>query len=138
MGSRPTPETFPELPTCIVWVRGGLALLLLLLKPREGATSVLLGLNVITFVPILWCQLYLLADTQQYQNLNFAGVPNALALYILVWIYLYSSTHANVLEDLLEGRTTIEKTVMTSAADETISPPPEPVVDTIMATADEF
>jgi hypothetical protein len=135
MGSRPTPETFPELPTCIVWVRGGLALLLLLLKPREGATSVLLGLNVITFVPILWCQLYLLADTQQYQNLNFAGVPNALALYILVWIYLYSSTHANVLEDLLEGRI-IEKTV-TATADEIISPPPEPVVDN-MATADEF
>jgi hypothetical protein len=88
LASKPNAETFPELVDCIVWLRFGLAIAYgLYLGPKIGAIKLLFGLNVVTFVPIMYCQLLLLADMDSYQSLHFAGVPNALGMLLLVWVF---------------------------------------------------
>jgi hypothetical protein len=88
IGSKPTPESFPELEDCIVWLRFVLAIGYgTYLGSTPGALACLFGLNVITFIPILYCQMILLADMDAYKNLHFAGVLNALAMMILTWIF---------------------------------------------------
>ena len=91
IGSKPTPESFPELIDCIIGLRLILAISYgLYLGPTVGAVHALFGLNIVTFLPILYCQLILLADMDAFKNIHFVGVPNALALLILVWILGYT------------------------------------------------
>ncbi|KAI2493410.1 hypothetical protein MHU86_21109 [Fragilaria crotonensis] len=88
VGSKPTPESFPELEDCIVWLRFIIAIAYgTYLGSTPGALACILGLNVITFIPVLYCQMILLADMDEYKNLHFAGVLNALAMMILTWIF---------------------------------------------------
>mmetsp|Transcript_36774 Transcript_36774/g.75004 ORF Transcript_36774/g.75004 Transcript_36774/m.75004 type:complete len:151 (-) Transcript_36774:57-509(-) len=97
VNSKPTSATFPELPDMITWLRMGLALLYGLslgLRDTAGGVGVIFGLNVITFVPIIYISSVLDANTDTYKNLNFVGVPNALALMLLVWLYLFTMEHA--------------------------------------------
>mmetsp|Transcript_25784 Transcript_25784/g.39610 ORF Transcript_25784/g.39610 Transcript_25784/m.39610 type:complete len:158 (-) Transcript_25784:79-552(-) len=96
--SKPTYATFPELQDVIIWLRMFLAIfygLHLGFSQTKGGVGVLFGLNVVTFLPVLYCNTYLAADTESYPNLTFAGVPNALALLLLIWIYLYTSEYAD-------------------------------------------
>jgi hypothetical protein len=86
IGSKPTPESFPELIDCVIWLRFVLAVSYgLYLGPTLGAVNALFGLNLVTFLPILYCQLILVADMDAFKSIHFAGVPNALALLILTW-----------------------------------------------------
>ena len=86
IGSKPTPESFPELIDCVIWLRFLLAVSYgLYLGSTVGAVHVLFGLNLVTFLPILYCQLILVADMDAFKSIHFAGVPNALALLILMW-----------------------------------------------------
>mmetsp|Transcript_27725 Transcript_27725/g.41957 ORF Transcript_27725/g.41957 Transcript_27725/m.41957 type:complete len:164 (-) Transcript_27725:285-776(-) len=98
IGSKPSPETFPELPTCVLWLRFVLAIvfaLYLTTSLRAGAVSILFGLNVVTFVPLLFCKILLLADMDAWENkLTFTGVPNAVGLLLLVWVYCFTRQHA--------------------------------------------
>eukprot|EP00540_Astrosyne_radiata_P018963 CAMPEP_0116867914 /NCGR_PEP_ID=MMETSP0418-20121206/26888_1 /TAXON_ID=1158023 /ORGANISM="Astrosyne radiata, Strain 13vi08-1A" /LENGTH=155 /DNA_ID=CAMNT_0004503791 /DNA_START=75 /DNA_END=542 /DNA_ORIENTATION=- len=94
----PNVDTFPELPDAVIWFRFVLAIvygLHLGLSATRGAANLIFGLNVITFIPILYCQLILAADTDSYRHLTFAGVSNSLALLLLIWMYFYSVSHAN-------------------------------------------
>ena len=45
--------------------------------------------------PIVYISSFLEANTDSYKQLNFAGVPNALALMLLVWLYLFTLYHAD-------------------------------------------
>lgn len=88
IGSKPTFDSFPELEDCIIWLRFVLAVSYgIYLGPNSGALGCIYGLNIITFIPILYCQVLLLADMDSYKNLHFVGLPNALAMMMLTWIF---------------------------------------------------
>lgn len=98
--SKPTMESFPELPDCIIWLRFVMALCYvswLILSPsggRRGGANLLLGLNFVTFVPVIYCQWYLGADSVSYGNsLLFGGVVQSLAAVLLIWAYFYTESH---------------------------------------------
>ena len=96
--SKPTMETFPELIDCVVWLRFSLALFFGLWigneNPSKGGTNLMLGLNLIAFVPILYCQTFLGADQESYgPKLLFSGIVQGLALAVLIWIYCYTDQH---------------------------------------------
>lgn len=98
INSKPTSATFPELPDMIMWLRMGLGLaygLSLGMRDSVGGVGIIFGLNVIIFVPIVYISSFLEANTDSYKQLNFAGVPNALALMLLVWLYLFTLYHAD-------------------------------------------
>lgn len=113
--SHPTEETFPELPDVLVWFRFSLAVaygLYLGLSGVRSSVYVLQALNLITFVPVLYCRLYLgisdfagasstLSSTSSSSSSSssfgsqivFAGTMNALALTLLLWIYFFTAQH---------------------------------------------
>mmetsp|Transcript_6373 Transcript_6373/g.9386 ORF Transcript_6373/g.9386 Transcript_6373/m.9386 type:complete len:165 (-) Transcript_6373:122-616(-) len=97
IGSKPSPETFPELPICVLWLRFVLAIafaLYLTSSPTAGVVSILFGLNIVTFTPLLFCKMLLLADMDAWENkLTFTGVPNAVGLLLLVWVYCFTNQH---------------------------------------------
>ena len=96
--SKPTAETFPELPDAVVWFRFVLAILYgsyLGLAHIRGGANVIFATNVILFLPFLYCQLILAADTDSFPSLTFVGVIHAVALMLLVWIYFYSMSFAD-------------------------------------------
>jgi len=77
----------------------------------------LYGLNVVAFVPIMYTKL-LGADLDSYDNIIFAGVPNALALLLLVWIYCYSLDNASE-EATLAEMINVMRTVTAEGAEGT-------------------
>jgi hypothetical protein len=88
-GSKPNATTFPELLDMVIWSRFFLAVAYAInLRGRTGASSCMMGLNLITFLPFVFCTIYLGADSDSYENLTFASVPNCVGLFLLVWIYL--------------------------------------------------
>uniref|UniRef100_A0A7S0F4L3 Uncharacterized protein n=1 Tax=Craspedostauros australis TaxID=1486917 RepID=A0A7S0F4L3_9STRA len=100
INSKPTAETFPELPDMIIWFRCFLAIfygayLGLMRTSTSHASGIIFGLNVITFVPYVYCQTFLGVADESYGNkILFGGVFNALALMLLVWTYFYTTEHA--------------------------------------------
>jgi hypothetical protein len=98
IGSKPNPTTFPELPDCVLWLRCTLAVGYgIYLGARPGAVNLLFGLNVVTFLPIMYCQLLLLADMDSYTeptSLHFVGVVQAVGIVMLVWIFGFTQAHA--------------------------------------------
>lgn len=99
-GSKPTAETFPELPECIIWMRFFLAVNygiyagLTVLTNEKGAIPLLMGLNFVAFAPIMYTMTILQADSDSYGGkLLFAGLANAMALVLLIWIYYYTWVH---------------------------------------------
>jgi hypothetical protein len=99
LGSKPNLETFPELPQVVIWVRAILGLIFgayMGLVAKQGAAGLILGLNVITFIPTIYCKSMLLADIESYgMSVQFGGVTNALALSVLIWIYGYTWRHSD-------------------------------------------
>ena len=101
LNSKPTEETFPELPTLVIWTRFVLAIIYGLWislgqhgPGRTPGTSLMLGLNFITFLPALYCNTFLGADSESYgTKIYFSGVVNAMALMLLIWIYFYTLEH---------------------------------------------
>lgn len=97
--SKPTKETFPELPDVILWLRFILALaygVWLGFNPmnRAGAANLMFGMNIITFFPVVYCSLFLGADQVSYDNKIFStGVLSSLALMLLIWTYMYTLQH---------------------------------------------
>ena len=99
-GSKPTAESFPELPECITWMRFvlavnyGIYMGLTVVNNEKGAIPLLMGLNFVAFSPLLYTMVVLQADSDSYQGkLLFAGLPNAMALVLLIWIYYYTLIH---------------------------------------------
>lgn len=104
--SQPTEETFPELPEVLVWFRFVLAVTYGLYLGWSGVRSsiyILQALNLITFVPVLYCRLYLgmndftgassSSSSSFGSQIVFAGTVNALALTLLLWIYFFTAQH---------------------------------------------
>mmetsp|Transcript_22446 Transcript_22446/g.27686 ORF Transcript_22446/g.27686 Transcript_22446/m.27686 type:complete len:159 (-) Transcript_22446:42-518(-) len=94
--SNPNASTFPELPICITWLRLFLGLvcgLTLGLRDINGGFGLLTSLTILTFLPMVYVEIYLGANTYSYSNLTFAGVPNAMALVLLIWIGFYTEGH---------------------------------------------
>ena len=95
-GSKPNATTFPELPDVAVWLRSFLAIAYAWhLRGKTGGAGFLLGVNLITFLPFIYFSTFLGVDADSYENLTFAGVPNCLALFLLVWIYFYTLDNEN-------------------------------------------
>jgi hypothetical protein len=97
--SKPTFKTFPELVECIVWLRFVLAVFFGIYAGTTsrsgGGGNILVALNFIAFPPIVYCQSFLAADQESYgTKLYFSGIPQALALAMLIWIYFYTESHA--------------------------------------------
>ena len=59
----------------------------------KGLSGILFGLNIVTFLPMFWFRSYLGADIGSYKSLKFVGVPNAVALLLLVWISFFTMKH---------------------------------------------
>ena len=104
IGSQPTPETFPELPECLIWMRFGLAVMFSVFyfgyRDTEnfvgGALPLVMALNIVGFIPLLYCRLILVANTDAYDSkLIFDGLLNAMALILLLWIYIYTQVRTS-------------------------------------------
>jgi hypothetical protein len=97
MNSKPTLESFPELVDLLLWVRFFLGIiygLYLGLNGIRSATLPLQGLNLIAFLPIMYTNLYLGVDSESFgMKLIFSGTFNALALCMLIWLYLYTAAN---------------------------------------------
>jgi hypothetical protein len=96
--SKPTPETFPELPDCIIWIRFFLALvygLMIGLQPNSrGAVNIMFAVNLVSFVPFFYATTYLGATQEEYgTKLIYGGVPQGIALVLLIWLYFYTEFH---------------------------------------------
>jgi hypothetical protein len=98
--SKPTVESFPELPECIIWMRFIMAVCYgcwLVTSPSgrlRGGSNILLGLNFVTFVPVLYCTTYLGAVQESFgTSLMFGGVLQSLSVVLLIWIYFYTESH---------------------------------------------
>jgi len=95
--SQPSENSFPELPDVLVWVRFGLAAAYGYFAGTRGVRSGILPLqafNLIVFVPVVYCRLYLMAPAGVFPGKTvFAGSFQALALFLLIWIYFYTLLH---------------------------------------------
>lgn len=103
-GSKPDSNSFPDLPDYITWARLAIGLIYGTLVlgtmgtnqavPGKMRLNLVFGITLITFLPIVYCETFLHADTDSYQNIKFVAVPNGVALMVLVWILLYTMEHS--------------------------------------------
>lgn len=85
----------------------------------QGFIGLMFGLNVITFFPIIYLNLYLNAQQDTYKSsggsLNFVGVQNAFALMMLLWITFYTMVHEE--EEGALGRALVDVVVKSAGGD---------------------
>lgn len=97
VNSKPTEQSFPELPDVLIWFRGALGLaygMYLGLKGIRSGSAPVQAVNLITFIPFLYCRLFLGVEGDHFASqMYFSGTFNALALFMLIWIYLYTTEH---------------------------------------------
>ena len=97
LNSKPTEESFPELPEVLVWLRFLLAVAygaFLGIKDVRSGTMPLQALNLIAFVPVMYCRFYLGAGAEVFPTqVIFSGLFNALALCVLIWLYYFTLHH---------------------------------------------
>ena len=109
--SKPTEETFPELPDVLIWVRillGALYGISLGLRNQVGWVGILFALNVTTMLPTVYVSAFLGADPDKFkQGLTFVGVPNAMATCLLAWIVVF--THQHEEEESAFARAVVQK-----------------------------
>jgi hypothetical protein len=120
INSKPTKETFPELPNVLVWFRFVLAVIYgtylgVVAPQRSSGANLLFGFNWIVFVPSIYCTTFLGAEQASYDNkILFSGVLSTSALMLLIWTYLYTSENevdvqamASILANSLIGESPI-------------------------------
>jgi hypothetical protein len=108
--SKPTEATFPELPHVLFWMRGlfGAALGFYLGQQQITGAAVLMHcLNFLSFVPVVYVYLYLGVQTNSMEfggiwKLLWSGMTPAMALCVLVWVYMFTAMHERQME-LLNG-----------------------------------
>jgi len=109
--SKPTEETFPELPDILIWLRIVLGVfygISLGLRNQVGWVGILFALNVTTMLPTVYVSAFLGADPDKFkQGLTFVGVPNAMATCLLVWIIVF--THQHEEEESAFARAVVQK-----------------------------
>ena len=87
------------------------------LTPSDSALAIIMGMNVIMFLPMIWLNFFLNAKTDSYKNLNFQGVPNALAMMMLIWIISFTAAHEE--DEKLFAKALIEPVVKLATGEET-------------------
>ena len=116
--SKPTEETFPELPDVLIWIRIVLGVLYgisLGLRNQVGWVGILFALNVTTMLPTVYVSAFLGATEDNFkQGLTFVGVPNAMATCLLVWIMVF--THQHEEEESAFARAIVQKAVDAATA----------------------
>ena len=61
---------------------------------RNGAANLIFAFNIVCFIPLAYTISYLRVDQESYgANLLFAGVPQGIALVLLIWVYIYTEAH---------------------------------------------
>ena len=122
--SKPDVMTCPSLPEYMIWLRlviGGVYGLSLGLRGQMGGVGILFGLNVITFIPLLYLKFYLGANIESYQqSISLAGIPNAIALMLLLWIILFTMEHTHDEAALISSLT--KKVTEENVLQETVPP----------------
>jgi hypothetical protein len=100
INSKPTPETFPELPQVIFWMRFMISILygtIIGIRNLRGTLMLLNAINIIMFIPFAYCRLYLGINVDSYNHtsssLSMAGLLPAIALFLLIWIYFFTKHH---------------------------------------------
>jgi hypothetical protein len=83
----------------------------------NGPAGLIFGLNVITFIPILYMNYYLNVNTDTFKGLNFAGVQNGVALMLLVWVLFFTMLHEDE-EQILSTASALMNTIINSAGGE--------------------
>ena len=83
----------------------------------NGPAGLIFGLNVITFIPILYMNYYLNVNTDTFKGLNFAGVQNGIALMLLVWVLFFTMLHEDE-EQILSTASALMNTIINSAGGE--------------------
>jgi hypothetical protein len=104
--SKPNEESFPELPNVIFWLRAFLAIALGLylgVHQITGAAVLMHVLNALCFVPVIYTHLYLGVKTDGDQfggiwKMIWSGMAPAMALCLLVWIYMLTATQEREIE----------------------------------------
>ncbi|GKY96442.1 hypothetical protein MPSEU_000603700 [Mayamaea pseudoterrestris] len=104
--SKPTEETFEELPNVIFWMRAviGAALGIFLgVQKFIGASVLMHCLNCLFFIPVTYVYLYLGVKTDSDQfggiwKLLWLGVAPAMGLCLLVWIYILTASNEQQVE----------------------------------------
>ena len=57
-------------------------------------THLMFAFNTVCFVPLAYTITYLRVDQESYgASLLFTGVPQGMALIMLIWIYMYTQSH---------------------------------------------
>lgn len=105
INSQPTETTFPELPQVIIWMRCIIAIIYgttlgIRYHTMRGSIMILNAINLITFIPYMYCRFYLNATMESYVNpqLLFVGLLPAIALTLLIWIYYFTLHHEMEME----------------------------------------
>lgn len=103
VNSQPTEQTFPELPHVIIWMRFVIAVVygtVLGIRNVRGSIMILNTVNLITFIPYMYCRFYLnvTMDSYSHQPLFYVGLLPAVALALLIWIYFFTLHHEMEIE----------------------------------------
>lgn len=100
INSKPTTETFPELPQVLIWIRfvlGAAYGTYMGLQGVKGGARLLQAVNLIGFLPYIYCRLYLgISENGEEGSFGtstivFSGTAQAVALALLIWTYLYTA-----------------------------------------------
>lgn len=94
-------QEFPELVDYLTWLRATLAFVYGIWigvsssqQKSRAMANIILAFNLVCFMPLAYTMTYLRCDQESYgAKLIFAGVPQGLALVLLVWIYLFTESH---------------------------------------------
>jgi hypothetical protein len=80
-----------------IWFRFFIAVaygLYLGLHQATKATYLLQSLNLVAFVPLMYCKLYLGVEGEEFgMKIVFSGLLNAIALSFLIWVYFFTAEH---------------------------------------------
>ena len=100
INSKPTEESFPELPQILIWMRfvlGASYGIYVGLQGLKGGALALQVLNLVAFLPYIYCRMYLgvsesgEAGSFGTATIIFSGTAQGVALALLIWIYFYTA-----------------------------------------------
>lgn len=99
VNSKPTTESFPELPQILIWMRFVLGVsygTYVGLQGVKGGALALQAINLVGILPYIYCRLYLgISENEEGSfgtgTIIFSGTGQGVALALLIWIYLYTA-----------------------------------------------
>ena len=122
--SRPTFESFPELPECVTLVRFFVGVVYgfsLGYRDMTGGIGILMGASAVMFLPLIYVEQFLKAQVSNYpSNVAMAGVVQGMAAMVLVWVTIYTMMHEDLEKEIVlhsasipEESTVVEPSIIT-------------------------